>query len=71
MLAEWLSAGQPLPASSLWRAKPWRVPPITGASTPLTYHTPMVPSYDPENTLPAATASTRTASSCPSHFLCT
>ena len=29
----------------------------------------MVPSYDPENTLPEATASTLTASSCPSHFL--
>ena len=33
------------------------------------YHTPMLPSYDPENTLPPATAKTRTASSCPSHFL--
>lgn len=33
------------------------------------HHTPMVPSYEPEKTLPAATASTRTASSWPSHFL--
>lgn len=38
-------------------------------STYRVHQMPMLPSYEPENTFPPAAASTRTASSWPSHFL--